>query len=94
MSNATLCAYYRQKRKKEKMTNVMNNRKFANNKKIVYNMRILLNSTFLYKRYLIKSPIVRHRKRVEVTLNNKNIYCGKIYYIKKRIPIQEYLGID
>ena len=52
----------------------MNNRKFANNKKIVYNMRILLNSTFLYKRYLIKSPIVRHRKRVEVTLNNKNIY--------------------
>ena len=94
MHNPTYYAYMRFQNKRKKTTRAMNNRKFANNKKIVYNMRILLNSTFSYKSYLIKSPIVRHRKRVEVTLNNKNIYCGKIYYIKKRIPIQEYLGID
>ena len=94
MSNATLCAYYRQKRKKEKMTNAMKNRKYSTDKQYVYNLDIFLNRIFEYNMYLTRQHQTRFRRYNKVVLNNKNIYCGKIYYIKKRIPIQEYLGID
>ena len=84
MSNATRCAYYRQKRKKEKMTNSMRNRKYSTDKHIVYNLDIFLNRIFEYNMYLTRQHQTRSRRYNKVVLNNKNIFFGKFYYIKKR----------
>ena len=84
MSNATLCAYYRQKRKKEKMTNAMKNRKYSTDKHIVYNLRIFLNRIFQHNMYLTRQHQTRSRRYNKVVLNNKNIFFGKFYYIKRK----------
>ena len=85
MSNATLCAYYRQKCKKEKMTNAMKNRKYSTDKHIVYNLPIQLNRKFqklLNAKILIDTRTMRY-KRIE--RNNKNIFYAKFYQMNKKV---------
>ena len=82
MSNATLCAYYRQKRKKKKMTNAMMNRRNWPSATITLKTDIILNRAFankldwhkLNKRILSLLMVIR---------NNENIlYFKKYFHIK------------
>ena len=82
MSNATLCAYYRQKRKKEKMTNVMMNRRNWLSATITLKMGIILNRTFTNKLNSHK-PRKRILNLIMVIRNNRNIlYFTKYIHIK------------
>lgn len=82
MSNATLCAYYRQKRKKEKMTNAMMNRRNWLSATITLKMGIILNRTFTNKLNSHK-PRKRILSLIMVIRNNENIlYFKKYFYIK------------
>ena len=81
MSNATLCAYYRQKRQKEKMTNAMKNRNWSS-ATITLKMGIILNRTFTNKLNSHK-PRKRILSLIMVIQNNKNIlYFKKYFHIK------------
>ena len=87
MSNATLCAYYRQKRKKKKMTNAMMNRRNWLSATITLKMGIILNRTFTNKLNSHK-PRKRILSLLMVIRNNGNIlYFKKYFHIKneKRI---------
>ena len=82
MSNATLCAYYRQKCKKEKMTNAMKNRRNWLSATITLKMGIILNRTFTNKLNSHK-PRKRILSLIMVIQNNKNIlYFKKYFHIK------------
>ena len=82
MSNATLCAYYRQKRKKKKMTNAMMNRRNWLSATITLKMGIILNRTFTNKLNSHK-PRKRILSLLMVIQNNKNIlYFKKYFHIK------------
>ena len=82
MSNATLCAYYRQKRKKKKMTNAMMNRRNWLNATITLKMGIILNRTFTNKLNSHK-PKKRILNLIMVIRNNRNIlYFTKYIHIK------------
>ena len=82
MSNATLCAYYRQKRKKKKMTNAMMNRRNWLSATITLKMGIILNRTFTNKLNSHK-PRKRILSLIMVIQNNKNIlYFKKYFHIK------------
>ena len=82
MSNATLCAYYRQKRKKEKMTNVMMNRRNWLSATITLKTGIILNRTFTNKLNMQK-PKKRILNLIMVIRNNRNIlYFTKYIHIK------------
>lgn len=82
MSNATLCAYYRQKRQKEKMTNAMMNRRNWLSATITLKMGIILNRTFTNKLNSHK-PRKRILSLIMVIQNNKNIlYFKKYFHIK------------
>ena len=62
----------------------MKNRKYSTDKHIVYNLRIFLNRIFQHNMYLTRQHQTRSRRYNKVVLNNKNIFFGKFYYIKKR----------
>ena len=82
MSNATLCAYYRQKRKKKKMTNAMMNRRNWLSATITLKMGIILNRTFTNKLKAHK-PNKRILSLLMVIRNNGNIlYFKKYFHIK------------
>ncbi len=82
MSNATLCAYYRQKRKKKKMTNAMMNRRNWLSATITLKMGIILNRTFTNKLNMQK-PKKRILNLIMVIRNNRNIlYFTKYIHIK------------
>ena len=82
MSNATLCAYYRQKRKKKKMTNAMMNRRNWLSATITLKMGIILNRTFTNKLNSHK-PRKRILSLLMVIRNNGNIlYVKKYFHIK------------
>ena len=82
MSNATLCAYYRQKRKKEKMTNAMMNRRNWSNTTITLKTGIILNRTFTNKLNMQK-PKKRILNLIMVIRNNRNIlYFTQYIHIK------------